>query len=130
MTFEVGTKCYSETVVTDENTAIAAGSGSLPVFATPFMLALMENAAAKCADKFLEEGSTTVGTLLNVSHNAATPVGMKVIACAELIGVEGRKLIFKVTASDEKGEIGEGLHERFVVYKEKFLKKAQERKGQ
>lgn len=129
MTFEIGTKCFSETVVTDENTAIAAGSGSLPVFATPFMVALMENAAAKCADKFLEEGSTTVGTFLNVRHNAATPVGMKVTACAELIEVEGRKLVFKVTASDEKGEIGEGLHERFVVYSQKFLSKAQERKN-
>lgn len=70
-----------------------------------------------------------MGTLLNVSHNAATPVGMKVTACAELIEVEGRKLVFKVTASDEKGEIGEGLHERFVVYSEKFLCKAQERKN-
>ena len=130
MTFEIGTKCYSKTVVTDENTAIAAGSGSLPVFATPFMLALMENAASKCADKFLEEGSTTVGTLLNVSHNAATAVGMKGTACAESTAVEGRKIIFKVTASDEKGEIGEGVHERFIVYKEKFLKKAQERTDQ
>lgn len=129
MDFETGAKYISETVVTDENTAIAAGSGSLPVFATPFMVALMENAAANCAEKFLEEGSTTVGTLLNVNHTAATPVGMKVTACAELTEAEGRKLTFKVTAWDEKGEIGSGTHERFIVYSEKFLKKAQERVG-
>ncbi len=109
--------------VTESNTALSVGSGSLKVYATPAMLALMEKAACEAVSSILNDGETTVGTLLNVSHVAATPVGMKVSATAELLSHEGRKLVFKVTASDESGIIGEGMHERFIVYSERFTEK-------
>ncbi len=112
------------TAVTAENTARAMGSGCLEVFATPAMCCLMEKAASDLMDSLLEEGSTSVGTALNVAHSAATPVGMQVKAVAEITGVEGRKISFKVTAFDEAGEIGSGTHERFIVFKEKFQQKA------
>lgn len=109
--------------VTENNTAIAVGSGSLPVYATPAMLALIEKAACEVLRGILNEGETTVGTLLNVKHLAATPVGMKVSATAELVERDGRKLVFSVRASDECGIIGEGVHERFVVFSERFTEK-------
>ena len=112
------------TAVTAANTARAMGSGCLEVFATPAMCCLMEQAASELMDSLLEEGSTSVGTALNVAHTAATPVGMQVRAVAEITGVEGRKISFKVTAFDEAGEIGSGIHERFIVFKEKFQQKA------
>lgn len=112
------------TVVTKENTAQALGSGCLAVFATPAMCCLMEKAASDLMDSLLEEGSTSVGTALNIVHSAATPVGMKVRAAAEITAVEGRRVSFKVTAFDEAGEIGSGTHERFIVFKEKFQAKA------
>ena len=112
------------TAVTAANTARAMGSGCLEVFATPAMCCLMEQAASELMDSLLEEGSTSVGTALNVAHTAATPVGMQVRAVAEITGVEGRKISFKVTAFDEAGEIGSGTHERFIVFKEKFQSKA------
>ena len=110
-------------MVTESNTALAVGSGSLKVYATPAMLALMEKAACEAVSSLLNEGETTVGTLLNVSHVAATPVGMQVSATAELLSHEGRKFVLKVTASDESGIIGEGMHERFTVYSERFTEK-------
>lgn len=125
--FIIGTACESSCTVTKEKTAAAVGSGSLDVFATPEMLALMENAAAKCADIFLEDGETSVGTYLGVSHTAATPVGMTVTAKAELTAVNGRELKFHVTACDEAGVIGEGEHTRFVILTEKFMSKAANR---
>lgn len=109
--------------VTDLNTAKSVGSGSLAVYATPAMLALIEKAACVALEGALNEGETSVGTLLNVKHLAATPVGMQVSATAELVERDGRKLVFKVSASDECGLIGEGMHERFVVYSEKFTDK-------
>ena len=112
------------TAVTAANTARAMGSGCLEVFATPAMCCLMEQAASELMDSLLEEGSTSVGTALNVAHTAATPVGMQVRAVAEITGVEGRKISFKVTAFDAAGEIGSGTHERFIVFKEKFQQKA------
>ena len=111
-------------VVTAANTAKAMGSGCLNVFATPAMCCLMEKAASELMDSLLEEGSTSVGISLSVAHSAATPVGMQVRALAEITGVEGRKVSFKVTAFDEAGEIGSGTHERFIVFKEKFQQKA------
>lgn len=109
--------------VSEQNTAISVGSGSLRVYATPAMLALIEKAACKALEGLLAEGETTVGTLLNVKHLAATPVGMQVSATAELIERDGRKFVFSVTASDECGVIGEGTHERFLVFSDKFTDK-------
>lgn len=115
-------------IVTDNNTAVSVGSGSLAVYATPAMLALIEKAACVALNGVLNEGETSVGTLLNVKHIAATPVGMKVSATAELIERDGRRLVFKVTANDECGLIGEGTHERFVVNSEKFIQKTYSKK--
>lgn len=116
-------------MVNDQNTAAAVGSGLLPVFATPQMIALMENAAVRTLSQAsLEEGQGTVGTRLDVSHDSATPVGMQVWAEAEVTAVDGRKLTFAVTAYDEAGPIGKGTHERFIIQNDKFLAKAQGKK--
>lgn len=115
-------------IVTNNNTAVSVGSGSLAVYATPAMLALIEKAACVALKGVLNEGETSVGTLLNVKHIAATPVGMKVSATAELIERDGRRLVFNVTANDECGLIGEGTHERFVVNSEKFIQKTYSKK--
>ena len=128
MSLTVGSKGKAETVVTEQNTAAAVGSGLVPVFATPYMIALMENAAVNAVQAQLEEGQGTVGTKLEVTHDAATPVGMKVWAEAELTAVEGRKLTFAVAAFDEAGPIGRGVHQRFVIQNEKFLSRAQAKK--
>ena len=118
-----GTKGVAETTVTETNTASAMGSGSLEVFATPSMTALMEKAACNALEGFLEGNETTVGTMLNITHDSATPVGMKVIAEAVITEVNGRETVFEVTASDEKGIIGKGTHKRFTVLTEKFMDK-------
>ena len=125
----IGTKCRLEQTVTDALTAANVGSGALPVFGTPYMSALMENAAMTCLQSFLEEGQGSVGTHLDISHDAPTPIGMKVWAEAELTAVDGRKLTFAVTAFDDAGPIGKGVHQRFVIQNEKFLAKAQAKKG-
>ena len=119
-----GIKGKQELVVTTENTAKAMGSGTLEVFATPAMIALMEKTAYESVAPELEEGSGTVGTALNVKHVAASPVGMKITCESELVKVDGRALTFSVKAYDEKGLIGEGEHERFIIYNEKFQAKA------
>ena len=121
----IGTKCQLEQVVTQELTAAAIGSGILPVFGTPFMAAMMENAALTCLQSFLEEGQGSVGTHLDISHDAPTPVGMKVFAEAEITGVSenGRMVDFQVSAWDEKGPIGKGTHTRAIIKNEKFLAK-------
>ena len=121
---ETGMKGRKEIVVTQEKTAKAMGSGTLDVFATPAMIALMETTAFESVAGELEEGSGTVGTALKVKHVAATPVGMKVVCETELVEVDGRALTFSVKAFDEKGLIGEGEHERFIVFNEKFQAKA------
>ena len=115
-------------IVTENKTALSVGSGSLAVYATPSMLALIEKAACEALKGVLDEAETTVGTLLNVKHIAATPVGMQVSATAELIEREGRRLVFKVVANDECGVIGEGIHERFIVNSEKFIQKTYSKK--
>lgn len=120
---EVGKEYSVKIKVEEKDTAAVHGSGTLSVLATPRMVALMEEAAYKCIDSELEAGTTTVGTLMNVKHLAATPVGMEVTATAKVISVEGRKIIFKVEAYDEAGIIGEGEHERFSVFAEKFIAK-------
>lgn len=120
---ELGIKGTVSALVTKENTAAAVGSGGLLVFGTPYMIALMEKAACECINPYLEEGQSSVGTMLNVQHTSATPVGMEVRAEAILTAVDGRKLSFDVVAYDEKGEIGKGTHERFIINEEKFLAK-------
>ena len=119
---EVGIKGQRETIVTKQNTAAGIGSGSLEVFSTPIMILLMEECCFMSVDK-LEEGFTTVGISVNVKHLSATPLGMKVEINSDLIKVDGRALTFKVEAYDEKGLIGEGIHERFIVNNEKFQAK-------
>ncbi|MDK2800445.1 MAG: hypothetical protein PWP27_350 [Clostridiales bacterium] len=124
---KAGLKSKTEIVVTEDITAKKVGSGAVEVYATPMMIALMEQTAAECVQPYLEEGQATVGTKVDVSHIAATPVGMKVYAQAELLEVDRRRLAFKVEAFDEQGKIGEGTHERFIIDIEKFMAKAQEK---
>jgi len=114
----------SELTVTDNELAVNVGSGSLEVLATPVMIMLMEKAACSCIAEFLEGDETTVGTEMNVKHISATPNNMKVCAEAELTEINGRELIFTVKAYDEAGDIGEGIHKRFLVYGENFTAKA------
>lgn len=125
MPVEIGMRGRAETAVTPDNTAQAAGSGLVPVFATPWMIALMEHAAVNAVQSALAPGEGTVGTRLEVSHDAATPIGMRVWAEAEVTAVEGRKLTFAVAAFDEAGKIGGGTHERFIIQTEKFLARVQ-----
>lgn len=126
---ETGIKGRAEILVSYENTAAKAGSGDQLVFATPWMIGLMEEAAQTSVLPYLEEGQATVGTHLDVSHDAATPIGMKVWAESELIAVEGRKLVFNVSAYDECGLIGKGTHERFIINKEKFMARVEAKKA-
>ena len=123
MSVTVGMKGRAEALVSGDNTAQTAGSGTLPVFATPWMCALMEQAAWTAVAPGLNEGESTVGTKLNISHLSASPVGIKVWAESEVTLVDGKRMEFKVAAYDEKGLIGEGTHERFVITNEKFLAK-------
>lgn len=120
---EVGLKYESQTVVSSANTAKTLGSGDMEVFATPAMIALMENAAMMAVAPHLDEGASTVGIEMATSHIKASPIGATITASAELISAEGRKLSFKVKAWDEQGVIGEGNHTRFVVDRERFLSK-------
>lgn len=123
MSVTVGLKGRAETVVSDANTAQAACSGALPVFGTPFMCALMEEAAWKSIAPHLEEGQSTVGTRLDITHDSATPVGMEVWAESEVTQVDGRRIVLKLAAYDRKGLIGQGTHERFIVTDQRFLAK-------
>lgn len=127
--FEKGMKKTAETLVQNENTAKTMGSGSLPVFATPAMAALMEQAASTLVDQTVDLEWTSVGIQLAIEHIAATPEGMQVRAEAELTAVDGRKLTFSLSAWDEKEQIGKGTHERFLVKKAAFLEKTL-KKGQ
>ena len=122
-----GLKGTAERTVERRDTAAEVGSGLLLVFSTPSMVALMEQAACDAIAAELEEGMTSVGTKLEITHDSATPVGMDVRAEAELLSVEGRKLSFSVTAFDEKGPIGKGRHERVIVNAERFLNRTYEK---
>lgn len=121
----IGTKCQLEQVVTNELTAASVGSGLLPVFGTPYMIGLMENAAQSVLGVFLEEGQGSVGTHLDIKHTAPTPVGMKVWVEAEVTAVSenGKMVDFALKAWDEKGPIGEGTHTRAIINNERFLAK-------
>ena len=121
---QIGITGKQTITVTEEKTAQAMGSGTLPVFATPAMIALIEETAWKSVADELEEGCVTVGTSLNVKHLAASPVGMKVTCNTTLVEVDKRRLVFSVEVEDETGKIGEGTHERFIVQAEKFQNKA------
>ena len=123
----IGKTAAVKTTVNESNTARAVGSGNLYVFATPMMIALMESAACEALSDALEAGQTSVGTQISVSHNAATPLGSIVTAAATITNVSGRKVEFAVTASDGKGEIGNGTHVRFIVDEAKFMAKLSER---
>ncbi len=120
---EVGIKGRIEQTVVYELTADYIGSGMVKVFATPMMIAMMEKTCRLSVAPHLEPGDGTVGTHVNVSHCAATPEGMKVWCESELVEIDRRRLVFKVTAYDERGLIGEGSHERFIINNEKFQKK-------
>lgn len=123
---DIQSKAYAEVSVEvgEDNTAAAVGSGSLEVFGTPCMIALMEKATVNAVAPFLENDETTVGTQINVSHCKASAVGAVITARAELSEVQGRKLVFDVSAVDDKGDvIGEGRIERFVVFAERFMSK-------
>ena len=111
--------------VTEENTAATVGSGSLAVYATPAMAALMERAAAELCQRECPDGWTTVGTELHIKHRAATPVGLAVRAVAEVTAVDGRAVALSVTAYDERKEIGSGTHTRFAVTSDTFMAKAE-----
>lgn len=118
---QIGQKNQITTQVQKNDTAKVFGSGELEVLATPRMIALMEECAYKCISADLENGATTVGTFMSVKHVSATPVGMNVTVEAEISEIDGRRVCFSVKAYDEAGLIGEGTHERFIVYSEKFL---------
>jgi predicted thioesterase len=122
---KIGMKAEIEQEVMQEHTAMAFGSGGVKVLATPMMIGLMEKAALTSVDDNLGEGFSTVGTIVNVSHMAATPVGMKVRAVAKLTNIEGRKLTFDIEAFDEKEKIGEGTHERYIIELAKFLRRVE-----
>lgn len=124
---ETGIKGNAVTGVTPDKLAVNVGSGSLTVFATPSMVALMEKAACNCLADYLESGETTVGTELNIKHVSATPEGMNATAEAVLTEINGREFVFEVTASDDTGIIGTGTHKRFLVYSEKFTAKTYEK---
>ena len=121
MSVEIGLRGRADDIVHSGNTAAAAGSGGLQVFGTPFMVALMEKAAWASIAPFLAEGDSTVGTKVNIEHLAATPLGMKVWAESEVTAVDGKRIELTVEAYDEKGLIGKGTHERYIVTDERFL---------
>lgn len=123
----IGYKGTATTTAAETKLAVTVGSGSLRVFATPMMAALMEEAACNAVAPFLEGDETTVGTQLHIDHTAATPEGMQVTAEAEITAVNGREISLNVRAFDEVGEIGSGTHKRFVVFSEKFQNKTNQR---
>jgi|LSQX01.1.fsa_nt_gb predicted thioesterase len=123
LNLSVGLKYKEEKTVTMDDTAKVFGSGATEVFATPMMIGLMEAASMNAVKGFLPKGCSTVGTLVNVKHMSATKVGKKVWAEAELMEIDRKRLVFKVTAYDEDKKIGEGTHERFVIDDEKFMSK-------
>lgn len=121
---ELGIKGAAETVVVYENTAAAVGSGALEVFSTPSMIALMEKASRELVQPYLEEGQSTVGTCLEVSHVAASPIGAHIRAESTLVEIDRRMLTFEVKAYADGELIGEGRHQRCIIYAERFMEKA------
>ena len=124
---EKGIKNIRTITVTPDKTAEVMGSGTLPVFATPAMVALMENTAAESVEALVGEGNTTVGTVINVKHLSADPIGVEVTCESELVEVDGRRLVFEIKVSDRDGVVGEAHHERFVIDKTRFMDKVQKK---
>lgn len=120
---KVGVTGETKDVVNESNIAKTLRSGELKVYATPAMVALMEEAAYKSIQDELEEGKGSVGILMNIKHLTSTPIGMEVIAKSELIEIDRKRMVFKVEAFDERGKIGEGIHERFIIDNEQFQNK-------
>lgn len=119
----IGTVGTAEVAVTAVNTADVMGSGTLPVFATPAMCALMEKAAVLAVEDFMEDGESTVGIKLAISHDAPSPLGAEITATATITAVEGRKVSFAVEAREGDRIIGKGTHERFIIDCERFMNK-------
>lgn len=120
---KVGIKGRKEILVNEDNTALNLGSGSLKVFATPAMVSLIEKTCWESIDEYLEDDKTSVGTNLKITHESASPIGMRVWCESELIDIDRKKLTFKTEVFDEKGLIGRGIHERFIVSSEKFIER-------
>lgn len=125
MILTTGIKGTCKVLAEESNSAKTMGSGTLDVFATPAMVALMEKTAWQSVSPYLEEGQGTVGIRLEISHDAPTPLGMEVFCESELIEVDGRRLVFDVVAKDARGTVlGKGLHERFIITENSFQEKA------
>jgi len=124
----LGVSALKEKVVSERESAIHFGSGSIEVYATPALITLMESTAKDCVDLHLSLGYTTVGTEVNIRHIKATPVGMKVKCEAILSKIEGKKLTFNIEAWDEKGKIGEGTHVRYMINTEEFMNRVNSNK--
>ena len=121
MDMQTGIKNEMSVIVTEDLTASKVGSGLLPVYATPSMIALMENTCASCVQPYLEEGQGTVGTAVDIKHVSATPLGKTVKCECELKEINGKKLVFEVNAYDDKGLIGTGVHKRAIINNEAFM---------
>ncbi|MBQ8702750.1 MAG: thioesterase family protein [Bacteroidales bacterium] len=124
---QTGLKGHKEQTVTPEMSAARVGSGLVDVFATPMLVALVEQTCYESVLPYLAEGQGTVGTLVNISHTSATPIGKRVWCDSEVVEIDRRRLVFKVTAYDEAGPIGEGTHERFVIDTERFMAKLKDK---
>jgi predicted thioesterase len=122
-----GTACEGRIKVTKEITAASMGSGTLPVFATPAMILFIEKTASDCVKQFLQEGESTVGTLLEIKHSAPSVIGTEVFCKAEITKVDGPKIVFEIKVWDSAGEVGSGRHERFLINNEKFMRRAASR---
>ncbi len=125
MELKTGIKNHSELTVTDNETAASAGSGGQPVFSTPHMIGLMETTAWSSVEPYMGEGKSTVGTRIDVRHLSASPIGAHISCESELIEIDRRRLVFRVTASDDAGPIGEGTHERFIIDVGRFMESAE-----
>ncbi len=123
----IGSEFVCNNIVTSSNTALSVGSGEAEVFATPMMIALMENAAYLCLKPFLSDDESSVGILMNTTHESATPIGVAVSATAKITAVDGKIVTFEITASDAFGIIGRGEHKRAVINSQRFIDKAQKK---
>lgn len=127
MSIKLGIKGRAETIVVPENIASALNPVLAPVFATPYLVALMENSAIDAISRSLPEGEGSVGTYINVSHDSATPIGMKVWAESKLVALDGKALTFSITAFDDYGVVGKGTHGRYIINEERFLAKVKKK---
>ena len=129
MDIQVGIKGHDEVLVDETNVASAVGSGAMPVFSTPSLAASMERAALESVQPYLDEGQGTVGIRLELDHLAATPIGMRVFTDSELVSVEGRILVFEITAHDACGQVAKCVHTRCIINSERFMAKAEAKHG-